>query len=81
MAETNKIFTTYLFSLATGFSFAFVQNYNYQIEIGGMLGNVLNGIQNWPSDADFFGPSDISTTLGPPKTTAPTCKDKKKNLK
>ena len=46
-----------------------------------MLGNVLNGIQNWPSDADFFGPSEISTTVGPPETTIPTCKDKKKKKK
>ena len=46
-----------------------------------MIWNIVNGIQQWPSDADFFEASKISATVAPTTTTKPACKDKKKKKK
>ena len=50
-----------------------------------MIWNIVNGIQQWPSDADFFETSKISATVAPTTTTTttkkPDCKDKKNKKK
>ena len=40
--------------------------------MNGMIWNIMNGIQQWPSDADFFETSTISATVAPTTTTITT---------